>query len=46
LKNVQSETTKLFSVGNTKDNILALTAISKTKIRLTSYNFVKLRLRS
>jgi len=33
LKNVQSDTTKRFSVGNTKVNILALTASSKNKIR-------------
>jgi len=40
LKNVQNETTKCFSVGNTKINILALTADSKNKIRLSSDNFV------
>jgi len=34
------ETTKRFSVGNTKVNILALTASSKNKIRLSSDNFV------
>jgi len=31
-KNVEDETTKRFSVGNTKVNILALTAGSKNKI--------------
>jgi len=46
LKNVQNETTKRFSVGNTKVNILALTAGSKNKIRLSSGNFVKLHIRS
>jgi len=35
-KNVQNETTKRFSVGNTKVNIL--TAGSKNKIRLSSDN--------
>jgi len=44
LKNVQNKTTKRFTVGNTKvNNILALTAVSKSKIPLTSYNFVKHR---
>jgi len=33
-------------LGNTKVNILALTAVSKIKIRLTAYNFGKLRTRS
>jgi len=42
LKNVQNETIKRFSVGNTKVNILALTAGSKNKIRLSSDNFEKL----
>jgi len=37
LKNIQNKTTKRFSLGNTKVNILALTAVSKSKIRLTSY---------
>jgi len=37
---------KRFSDGNTKVNILALTAVSKGKILITSYNFVKLRIRS
>jgi len=41
-KRVQNETAKRFSVGNTKVNILALTAVSKIKILLTSYNFVNL----
>jgi len=45
-KNVQNETTKLFSVGNTEANILALTADSKNKIHLSSDNFVKLRTQS
>jgi len=45
LKNVQNETTKLFSVHNTKVNILALTAGSKNKIRLSSDIFVKLLIR-
>jgi len=36
----------VFLVGKTKVNILALTAVSKSKIRLTSYIFVKLRIRS
>jgi len=37
LKNVQNQTTRYFSVGNTKVKILALTAgaVSKSKIRLT-----------
>jgi len=35
-KKVQNETTKRFSVG-----ILVLTAVSKSQISLTSYNFVK-----
>jgi len=39
-KNAQNETTKHFSVVNTKVNILALTAGSKNKIRLSSENFV------
>jgi len=43
LKNVHY---KRFSVGNTKVNILALIAVSKSKIRLTSCNFVKLQTRS
>jgi len=46
LKNVQTETTKCFSVGNTKVNILDLTAGSKNKINLSTDNFVKLRTRS
>jgi len=46
LKNVQIETTKRFSVGKTKVNILALTAGSKNKFRLSSDNFVKLCTRS
>jgi len=37
---------KRFSVGNTKINILTLTAGSKNKIRLSSDNFVKLSIRS
>jgi len=46
-KNFQNETTKLFTkVDNTKVNILALTAGSKIKIRLSSENFVKLLMRS
>jgi len=35
-KNVQNETTKHLSVGNTKINILALTACFQAKFRLTS----------
>jgi len=46
LKNVQNEATKCFKVRSTKVNILALTAGSKNKIRLSSDNFVKLRTRS
>jgi len=42
LKKFQNKSTKRFSVGNTKVNILALTAGSKNKIRLSSHNFVKL----
>jgi len=42
LKKFQNETTKRFSIGNSKVNILALTAGSKNKIRLSSDNFVKL----
>jgi len=42
----QNETTNLFSVGNTKVNILALTAGFKNKICLSSNNFVKLRYQS
>jgi len=37
---------KRFSVGNTKVNILVLTAGLKNKIRLSSDNFVKLRTQS
>jgi len=44
LKNVRNDTTKRFSVGNTK--VDSLTAASKSKIRLTSHNFLKLRIRS
>jgi len=45
-KNVQNETTKRFLVGNTKVNSLVLTAVSKSRICLTFYNFKKLCLRS
>jgi len=41
-KNVKNEATKRFSVGSTKVYILALTAGSKNKIRLSSDNFVTL----
>jgi len=44
MKNVQNEITKRFSGGNTKVNILTLTAGSKNKISLFSDNFVKLRI--
>jgi len=42
-KNVQNETTiKHFSVGSTIVNSLAMIGGSKSKSRLTSYNFVQL----
>jgi len=43
-KNVQYETTKRFLVGNTKVNILA--RFQEQNSFVTSYNFVKLRIRS
>jgi len=42
LKYVQSKTTKRFSVGKVKVNILALTAVSKSKIRIISKNWLAL----